>query len=245
MRRVVHPGVLGCSLEDAEGGRMTRMFAKGIGWLGCASVVLLLAAASGRAADRETREYLVRVDGKPCGNAAFTIERKDDGTTVVSCATDVVVKVFIKKYVYTLRTQETWKDGRLQQLSSQCNDDGKEYQVSATAQKDGVHVRVNGRERIAKPDVWVSSYWTLPDAKLRDGVIAVIDADNGRDMQGRLQNLGAAQIAVAGQVQNVQHYRFNGPNRIELYYDANERLVREEWVEDGHPTILELSGVRR
>src|SRR5262249_2922627 len=151
----------------------------------------------------------------------------------------------IKTYVYTCQTRETWKDGHLQQLVSQCNDDGKQFQVSATAQADGIHVRVNGREHTTKPEAWVSSYWTLPDPKLRDQAISVVDADNGRDLQGRLQFIGATQKTVAGQVQNVQHYRFNGPNRIELYYDAAQRLVYQEWVEDGHPTVLELARVRR
>jgi len=211
----------------------------------CALAVLLGAAVNVRAADSETREFTVKVDGKPAGYANMTIQRQDDGTTIVSCDTNVRVKVLIKTYVYTCRTQETWKNGRLQQLVSQCNDDGKQFQVAAAAQADGIHVRVNGREHIAKAEAWVSSYLTLPDAKLRDGVIPVIDADTGRDLQGRLQYLGETQIAVAGQMQNVQHYRFNSSDRIELYYDASQRLVRREWVEDGHPTALELARVRR
>jgi len=215
-------------------------------WIVGAAVTLLLAVGAGvRAADSETREFAVLVDGKPAGNARMAIQQQDDGTTVVSSDTNVVVKILIKKYVYTCQAREVWKDGRLQQASSQCNDDGKQYQVSAVAQADGMHVRVNGRERTTKSDVWLSSYWTLPNAKLRNQVIPVLDIDNGRDMQVRLQHLGAAQIAVAGQMQNVQHYRLTGTVRIDLYYDANERLVRQEWVEEGHPTVLELKGVRR
>lgn len=214
-------------------------------WLSLAMIVLVSVAANVRAADSETRDFTVHVDGKPAGNAVMSIQRQDDGTTIVACNTTVKVRVLIKTYAYTCQTRETWKDGRLQQLNSSCNDDGKQFQVLAVAQTDGIHVRVNGREHIAKPEAWVSSYWTLPDAKLREGVVAVIDADNGRDLQGRLQFIGEAQIAVAGQVQNVQHYRFNGPTRIELYYDAAQRLVRQEWVEDGHPTALELARVRR
>ena len=220
-----------------------RRWSKAGGWLVCAFALLL--GASARAADSEIRDFAIRVDGKPAGSASVTIQRQDDGTTIVTCNTNVRVKVLIKTYVYTCQTRETWKDGRLQQLASSCNDDGKQFQVSAVARADGVHVRVNGREHISKPEVWVSSYWTLPDAKLRDQVIPALEADNGRDMQGRLQFLGTAQIAVARQMQNVQHYRFNGPTRVELYYDAAQRLVRRSWVEEGHPTEMELVGIRR
>jgi hypothetical protein len=223
---------------------MIRNYLNAWGSLACIGA-MLLGAGGVHAADTETREFVVKVDGKPAGHANMTIQRQDDGTTIVSCDTDVRVKVLIKTYVYTCRTRETWKNGRLQQLASQCSDDGKQFQVSAAAQADGIHVRVNGREHITKTEAWVSSYWTLPDAKLRDQVLAVVDADNGRDLQGRLQFLGEAQLNVAGHVQNVQHYRFNGPNRIELYYDASQRLVRQDWIEDGHPTALELSRVNR
>lgn len=213
-------------------------------WLVCAAAVLL--GASAHAADSETRDFAVRVDGKPAGNANITIQRQDDGTTIVTCNTNVRVKVLIKTYLYTCQTRETWKDGRLQQLVGSCNDDGKKFQVSAAAQSDGLHVRVNGREHISKPEVWVTSYWTLPDAKLRDQVIPALEADNGRDLQGRLQFLGTTQLSVAGgPLQNVQHYRFNGPIRVDLFYDAAQRLVRRTWVEEGHPTELELIGIRR
>jgi YD repeat-containing protein len=215
-------------------------------WLVCASLALVTAGGvSVRAAESETREFAVLVDGKPAGTAQMNIEKKDDGSTVVSCDTNVTVRVLIKKYVYTCQTREVWKDGRLQEFASRCNDDGKQYEVSAVAQADGVRVRVNGRERTARPEVWLSSYWTLPDPKIRNGVVPVLDADNGRDMQVRIQHIGEAQIAVAGQMQNVQHYRLTGTVRVELYYDASGRLVRQEWVEEGHPTALELTRLRR
>ena len=224
---------------------MTQKFVLASRWLSAACLLVMAVAPSLRAAESETRDFMVRVDGKPCGNAVFTIQRQDDGTTVVTCDTNVVVKVLIKKYVYTCRSQETWKNGRLQQLSSQCNDDGKQYQVTGVAQTDGIHVRVNGRENVVRPEAWVTSYWKLPDPKLRDQIIPTLEGDNGREMQGRLQYVGAAQIAVAGQLQNVHHYRYNGPTTIYLYYDANETLVRREWVEEGHPTVLELTRLRR
>ena len=215
-------------------------------WLVYAGAMLLtVGGASAFAADSETREFAVLVDGKQAGSANMTIRRQDDGVTVVSSATKVEVRVLIKKYVYTCENREVWKGGRLQEMASRCNDDGKQFQVSAVAQADGVHVRVNGRERTAKPEVWLSSYWTLPDAKLREGVVPVIDADNGRDLQVRIQHVGAERITVAGEARAVHHYRLTGTVRVDLWYDDAERLVRQSWIEDGHPTVLQLARVRR
>lgn len=210
-----------------------------------AALLLPLAASSVRAADPETREFTIRVDGKPSGTAVMRIENKDDGSTVVSLDSNVTVKFLFKKYVYTCQSREVWKDKRLREFSSRCNDDGKRFQVSAEAKADGVHMRVNDRERTVKPEVWLSSYWTLPDPKLRDGAIPVVDADNGREMLARIAHIGAAQLVVGGQLRNVEHYRLTGTVHVDLYYDAAERLMRSEWVEDGHPTVLELNRIRR
>jgi len=215
-------------------------------WLVCAALSLLIAGGTAaRAADTETREFTVLVDSKPAGSATMNIQRQDDGNTVVSCETKVEVRVLIKRYVYNCQSREVWKEGRLQQFGSNCYDDGKRFQVSATTQADGVPVRVNGRERTVKPEVWLSSYWTLPDAKIRNQVIPVLDADNGRDLQFRIQHIGATQMAVAGQMQNVEHYRLTGSKQVDLWYDASQRLVREAFVEEGHPTVLELTRIRR
>lgn len=214
-------------------------------WIVAAGAALLFVAGV-RGGDSETRDYTVHVDGKPAGTASITIQPQNDGSTLVATVSNVMVKILFKKYTYTCQTREVWKNGRLQQVSGQCNDDGKQYQVSATTQNDGVHIRVNGRERVDRPEIWTTTYWTLPDAKIRNQVIPVLDIDNGSARRVRLQHVGAVQIAVAGQVQNVQHYRLTGTSgRVELFYDAKERLVRQEWVEEGHPTILELKGIRR
>src|SRR5262249_29514009 len=92
-------------------------------WL-LAGCVILAAGPAPRAAETESRDYAVLVDGQHAGKANMTIQRQDDGTTTVSCETDVRVTVaLVKKYRYTYRGPEVWKDGRLQRLDSTCDDD--------------------------------------------------------------------------------------------------------------------------
>ena len=43
----------------------------------------------------------------------------------------------------------------------------------------------------------------------------------------------------------LNHYRITGKVNVDLWYDGSERLVRQEWIEQGHKTIVELRGVRR
>jgi hypothetical protein len=214
-------------------------------WLLAACVALAPGAARGVAADSETREFNVFVDNKIAGKATMKIERRDDGNIAVACDSSVEVKVLFVTYRYTYTGKELWKDGRLQRLDSSCNDDGKQYVVSAVAEPGGLRVKVNNRERLARPDVWLTSYWGLPDPKLRGGTIPLIDADTGRDLECKLQHVGAAKMRINGEEKTVNHYRLTGKVQVDLWYDASERLARQEWIEDGHRTILELARARR
>ncbi len=217
-----------------------------VGRLVVAAAVLCLGSAVRAAgADAETRDFTLTVDGAKSGSVHMTISRQDDGAIAFSCDTDIRVGGVIAFYKYSYRGKELWKDGRLQRFESKCNDNGKLWAVSATAGADGLRVRVNTEERTAPADAWLTSYWAMPDAKLDGKTVPIIDADCGRDLSAKVQFVGAEKANVAGQEQTVQHVRLSGKGvGIDLWYDEAQRLVRQEWVEDGHPTVVELSGVR-
>jgi hypothetical protein len=212
-------------------------------WFVVASAALCLAARAD-AAEVETRDFTLYVDSKKAGDVHMTINRQDDGVTAVSCDTDVRVGAIITLYRYSYRGREQWKDGVLQRFESKSNDNGKRYTVTAVAAADGLHVRVNDVEHTAAADVCLTSYWTQPDAKLADQTIPILDADTGRDLQAKVQFVGQEKYGAEGQA--VQHVRLKGKDvAIDLWYDDAKRLVREEWVEDGHRTVVDLNRVRR
>jgi Family of unknown function (DUF6134) len=199
-----------------------------------------------RAADAETRDFNVYVDGKRAGYATMAITQVDDGTTTVAADSEVAVKVLgLAAYKYSYRGKEIWKDGKLQKFESTCDDDGKRFVVTAAAEGNGVRVRVNNQERIVSSEVWLSSYWNRPDNKVLNQTIPIVDADTGRDLDAKVTYVGQEQLKLAGQVQNVLHYKLIGKANVDLWYDASNRLVRQEWVEDGHKTLLELGKLRK
>jgi Family of unknown function (DUF6134) len=218
-------------------------------WLLTALLVLAAVPAFGRAADVEMRDFRVIVDKNPVGDAHMTFERKDDGSLTLNCDTAVRVKFLFIQYLYKYSGKEVWKDGRLQSFESTCTDDGKSFAVAAAAQGQNVLVRVTNmgqqEERTVSGDVWLSSYWKQPDAKLVNQTIPIIDADNGKDVSAKVVYVGAEQRGVGGQIQQTQHYRLEGKNTIDLWYDATGRLVRQDWMEQNHRTVLELSRIRR
>lgn len=204
----------------------------------------LVSADDKAASGLQTREFSIIVDGKERGKSQMSISRRPDGTEVMSGRAEVRIKYLVYTYQYSSRATETWKDGRLQQLENSANYGGKEYVVNAVATEDGLNVKVNGQERTARPDVWVTSYWKLPDPKYRNQSLPLLNGDTGRDIRGALERVGTEKITVAGKPQQAERYRVKGDVQVDLWYDQQERLVRQESLESGHRTVLELARIR-
>jgi hypothetical protein len=222
--------------------------------VGAASALLLpglftlLVAAAGPAcaAEKETRDFTVTIDRKPAGKFSMTIARQDDGTVSVAVAANVRVSYLVYKYHYSYQGTEVWKNGRLLSLNSNSYDNGKSYLVAVTGESDALRVRVNGTEHKSRPDAWTTTYWHSPDPRFRNQKVPLLDADTGKDIISTLQFLGTDRIRVVGQDQDCSHYRIVGGGlQVELWYDPQERLVRETSIEDGHPTIMDLAQIRR
>jgi hypothetical protein len=207
--------------------------------------VLTVAGAASRAAEIETRDFMVQVSGKPAGEVHMTIHKQDNGAVQVRCDTDIKVSLLIGTYKYVYRGLEVWKDQRLVRFESNTDDNGTRYIVSAFAEPAGLRIKVNNAERVVKQEVWLTSYWCLPDPKLRSNTIPLIDADTGKDLSGNLRFVANEKRRVAGQETTLNHYKLTGKVNVDLWYDGSERLVRQEWMEQGHKTVVELMRVRR
>lgn len=192
----------------------------------------------------ETREFNIRVDGKHAGDYRMTI-RDEDGSVTLAAQADVRFRYFLYNYVYQYRGNEVWKDGKLQRLDSNTKDDKKQFQVTAWSDGQTLHIKSNGEERTTRPDVWTSTYWRLPDARFRTQPVPLIDVDTGKDVRAALHYVGINSVNVNGQALNCTHYRVSGAVQVELWYDSYDRLVRQESIEEGHRTLLELARITR
>ena len=209
-----------------------------------ASILLVPAWSRAAAGDSEVRDFKVAVDGKQAGTYRMTLQRHENGSISMVGQANIKVSYLVASYRYSYTGSEVWSNGRLYALESKTNDDGKEFTVSAAAVGDGFKIKVNGQERTTRPDIWVSTYWHQPDAKFDNKNIPLIDADSGKDLNATLQYVGKEEIAVLGQRQACVHYRLRGGVTVDLWYDGQERLVRQESVDDGHRILQELTGAR-
>lgn len=242
-------------------------------WLAIAVIGLSCGIAGGadpRDLEHQTREFQVSVDGKPRGKCTMQIRRREDGADTVRIKAALSFNFVVYEYRYSSTGTEVWKNGRLIELENAADYNGKKYSVKAKAEKKGLRVTVNDKPFDAEPDVWVTSYWRLPDHLAQAGdagrkaagghgvvpaggvraprraaktTVSLLDSDKGRPLKGEVQCIGEETVTVAGKKKTCTHYKIAGDVEVEVWYDGDQRLVRQQTVEEGHKTLMELTRV--
>jgi hypothetical protein len=205
----------------------------------------LIVVTAVEAGGEERRIFSVTVDRRQGGTNQIVIQSRDDGSTVVTSQADVTVKVAFVTYRYSFRGTEVYKEGKLVKLSSTTNDDGKKHAVSGEASKEGLALTVDGKNQQIKGEPWLTTYWQLPPEGKRGPNVTLLDADTGKIIAAKMEKIGVEKIAVLGKGTECVHYRLTGGVQVDLWYDGADRMVRQEMVEDGHRTIMELSRFQR
>jgi hypothetical protein len=207
---------------------------------------LLCVAQPAGAGDTEQRDYAVIVNGKEAGQLRLTIVVENDGNAVVTASAQVKFASLLFNYTYSVVATEWWKDGKLTGLKSVGSENGKGTEVTATGEGNQLRIRVNGRERLGPMEVWTASFWKLADARYHNKPVPILEPDSGKEYTGQLQYIGTEQLTFLNQPQSC--YRFHvsgGAYPIELWFDRYHRLVRQEFTDAGHKTIVQLVGLKR
>ena len=197
--------------------------------------------------DTEVREFAIFVDGKESGSSRMTLIQKDDGTTYMAATLDVKFRhLLVIDYAVKIETQGWWKEGRLIGMKTSSSENGKKTDVVVAADNKQLRMRVNGKETVLRADVWTNSFWKLADARFHNKQVPIVEVDTGKEFTSELKYVGTEKLKVAGQF--VDCYRFlvaTAPGPIDLWFDKYHRLVRQEFTESGHKTIVQLVTVKR
>ncbi|MBI3862594.1 MAG: hypothetical protein HY290_11945 [Planctomycetia bacterium] len=216
-----------------------------------------------RDVERETREFKISVDSKPRGQCKMTIHKRDDGSDKLHIDAGLTFDYVVYVYRYRSTGTEVWKEGRLVELENTADLNKTRYRLSAKATEKGLRLSVDGNQSDLPADAWPTSYWRIPDrlahreSDEKSGVVtagaskpaeggkakkvSLLDSDKGQNLRGEVQYVGAEMISVAGKRKSCAHYRVSGEVQVDLWYDDARRLVRQEGVESGHKTLLELT----
>lgn len=197
--------------------------------------------------DTENRDYSIFIDGKEAGISRITLVQKDDGTTHMSGTLDVKFRhLLVAEYVLKIEAQEVWKDGKLVGMKTKTTDNGRKSEVTVAADGTQLRLTVNGASRTIKAETWTNSYWRLADAKFHNKVVPILEVDSGKEFTSELKYIETRQQKVGGQLQDCYHFRVSSaPGPVDLWFDRYHRLVRQEFTESGHKTVVQLINIRR
>ena len=191
----------------------------------------------------EVRDFDVRVDDKVAGSHRLMIQ-SNEARHEVSIQTDVKMDFIVYAYVFKFRGKEVWRDGKLEQVSIQCDDAGKKRTFQLKSDGKLQQVSFNGKQPQEHAiSTMTTAYWKLPAADARTKPFPIVDVDTGTVRTARLTLVGPATV-TAGQKQiDCQHFKIDGPSPAELWFDQNDCLVRQKSVEQGHSMELRLKKI--
>jgi hypothetical protein len=218
----------------------------------CTALLILMAQLVGRisatepeVASTEVRKFNISVDGDKCGTFLMTIQSQPDGRHTVSGDAALEMKYLVYKFRYTSKGTEVWNANKLERLESLAHYGGSKYQVTALSKGDEILVKANKKEHKLPANVWVTSYWREPQPDNDEQNVTLLDADKGHPLKAKLQRLGKRLVSVSGTERQCNHYRLSGEVDVQLWYDDQGRLARQETVASGHHTRLDLTEIIR
>lgn len=195
--------------------------------------------------EKHSRAFKISIDGTERGTLTMLLTKQDDGTEIMRGQAELSFDFFVYKYRYTSSGNETWKSGRLLRLANEADFNGDKYVVRAAAVQQDLSFQVNGKDHRTAADVWVTSYWREPDPQRIGQKLSLLDADKGRKLTGTLQRVGKEQLALEKKMVNATRYQIRGDVEVDLWYDEEQRLMRQHSLESGHRALLELTKITR
>ena len=192
----------------------------------------------------EIRDFEVRVDNKAVGTHRLTIKSEGEKQEV-GIQTDIRLDFVVYAYVFKFSGTEIWHDGRLAQSDIHVQDGGKKRAFSLKIDGDIQQISFNGK-RVAgsSKGVMTTAYWQLPCDEVRTKALPIVDVDSGKTHEATFTEVGPASVSHGGKSLKCQHFKVDGPSPAELWFDEQNRLVRQQSVEAGHTVELKLKQIR-
>lgn len=156
--------------------------------------------------------------GKDIGDHNYSFSGSN-ATFTVKVTTDIAVKIpLIRTVAYSFKhsSVESWKGGKLQQLSSNTMDDGEPHQLK-TANKGA-----------------------LPASLWNDDIVRsskLMNTIDGNIMSVRIADLGTEQVSTKRGAVTAHHYRLSGGLARDLWYDADGNLAQVVFKADDGSTV--------
>jgi hypothetical protein len=189
---------------------------------GAGASSLVRPAAASQAARAERRFTILR-GGDEIGRHVIALERRD-GFHYLSVDVDIAVRILgLVAYRYTMRNREVWRDGLLQSIESDVDDDGAKQTLRVRREDSLLHIE-GAAFRGTAPDRAATTTYFTPDF-LRRG--SWIDTEDGDVYAMTATQTDGLRLATgAGESVDCAGWRVTNGGAFDatLYYDS-----RGEW----------------
>lgn len=191
---------------------------------------LFLLAAAATHADAQTLTYEIRKDGKPIGLEVVSIDARPD-LTVVDVTSHSRASVLFMDFVFDHQRREEWRQGRLQSLVADTDDDGTKSRLEVRQDGGVWNVSLNGVPVPQSAKAFPATLWTAKVVE-HPSLFGTIDAAPYRV---KAVHLGDESLSVMGQTVTAVHYRLEGDLERDLWYGADGTLLRSTFKRKGFP----------
>ncbi|MTJ79412.1 MAG: hypothetical protein F8N37_00085 [Telmatospirillum sp.] len=189
-----------------------------------------VAAVPALASAAEAVSYVILKEGKPIGHEKVSIDRQGDVTTVQVDTESKVTVVFLD-FHYRHHRVETWRDGKLERMVADTDDDGSVHHLEAVRSDGKVRLTVDGTTRDAAADVLPLTLWGKA-ILTHPSLYSIIDAE---PYKVSIASLGAQSLTQGGKEQPSEHYRITGDVDRDLWYGNDGLLIKVAFERRGYP----------
>jgi hypothetical protein len=177
--------------------------------------------------------FTVHRNGSPVGEHIVRFVRDGDDLEVVARFAVSIDVLFFTAYRYAYESRSRWRDGCLQALAAEIDDDGDRYRV--TAARDGDRLLIDGPlgRQNAALGIFPTDHWNA-------GVLGageVLNTLTGRVNRVEIVDRGATEVNVNGATRSARHFAYTGDLTTEVWYDAAGRWVKLRFAGSDGSTI--------
>ena len=167
--------------------------------------------------------YDILRNGTPLGTQHFVLHRSENEIRV-DLQTEINYKLMaIVLYSFHQNGHELWRNGKLVELATDTEDNGKSFTLRVGRGDDGRLTIHNASQSLATTgELATATLWNreaLSFAKL-------IDSIDGSILQIEVDDGGDETVMVGGHAEQAHRYKVTGGLRRELWYHRDGRLLR-------------------
>jgi hypothetical protein len=195
--------------------------------------LLFAVPASAAIPDSDELFFDILRDGKRIGTHRINFAREGD---LVDVAIDIRIQVkllMLTVFSYEHRNRETWRDGELVEIDTATDHDGKTFAVRGERRSRGFEVDNGAGKTVLTGPVMPTSYWR-PEIVNHD---RLLNTQTGELMSVQVRPGSETRIVARGGEIAARHYVISGDLDLEVWYDADDILVRLRFKADDGSTI--------